>query len=373
MSQPSPSRTILVSLLTPPGRGALAVVGVVGDGATHMVDRAFAPRGGRPVAARDDGAIAFGSWLATGEDVVVVRRRKGLVEVHCHGGVAAASAVVASLIALGAEEATWSRWLAAAGASQAVVEAHESLARAGGPKAARILARQAAGALDAEIARIGALREAGDHAAADESVARLLRAARVGLRLTRPWRVVVSGPVNAGKSSLVNALAGHARCIVSAEPGTTRDLVETRLVLDGWEVDLVDTAGLRDDGVAAGPVERAGIARAESAAADADLVLRVCPTDAGQSPAVPPGDLLVVSKCDVGAAVFECPANGLPTSAATGAGIAELVAAIVARLVPEERAEPDLLAGAVPFTLRQLDAIRTLTRPAASASWSGRG
>ena len=71
-------------------------------------------------------------------------------------------------------------------------------------------------------------------------------ASRVGLRLVKPWRVVVSGPVNAGKSSLVNALAGFSRSIVSAEPGTTRDVLETRIVLDGWEIDLIYTAGLRE-------------------------------------------------------------------------------------------------------------------------------
>ena len=343
----SRSPTVLASRLTPPGRGALAVVGVAGAGAALVVDRAFAARGGRPVAAREDG-------------------------VHCHGGVAAAAAVVASLIALGAEEAPWPRWLAAVGASESVVEAHESLARAGGPKSARILARQAAGTLDAEVARIEGLRDAGDHAAADESVARLLRAARVGLRLARPWRVVVAGPVNAGKSSLVNALAGHSRCIVSTEPGTTRDLVETRIVLDGWEVELVDTAGLRGHGDAPDPVERAGIARAESAAAGADLVLRVWPGNAGPLP-TQPGELLVVSKIDVWPTGCGWPVDAMPTSAVTGAGIADLAAAIVARLVPEDRTEPDLLAGAVPFTPRQVAFIRGLTRPAASPSSSGRG
>ncbi len=345
---------ILVSLLTPPGRGALAVVGVAGDDAATLVDRAFAARGGRSVAAREDGAIAFGTWRATGEDVVVVRRRADLVEVHCHGGIAAAGAVVAGLVDIGADEVPWGRWLAATGEPETGVEAHEALSRAGGPKAARILARQAAGALDAEIARIEGLREAGDRAAAAAAAERLLRAARVGLRLTRPWRVVVAGPVNAGKSSLVNALAGHARSIVSPEPGTTRDLVETRLVLDGWEVELVDTAGLRGEGDALGAVERAGIALAEAAAADADLVLRVWPADAVPPPAAAPGEILVVSKIDVGPPGSQWPVDAVPTSAATGAGIADLAAAIVRRLVPEEHAEPDLLAGAVPFTPRQV-------------------
>ena len=189
---------VSVALLTPPGRGALAVVGLAGRGAAGLADQAFAARGGRPVAAREDGAIAFGTWRATAEEVVVVRRTADVVEVHCHGGVAAAAAVIASLVALGAAEVPWPRWLAATGASVTVVEAHKALATVGGPKAARILARQVAGALDAELERIARLRQRGDEAAAAAAVARLERAARVGLRLVRPWRVVLAGAVNAG-------------------------------------------------------------------------------------------------------------------------------------------------------------------------------
>ncbi len=348
-------QSVLVSLLTPPGRGALAVVGVSGTEAAAIVDRAFAPRGARPVAGRDDGAIAFGSWRATGEELVVVRRRANLVEVHCHGGLAAAAAVITSLVALGAEEVAWPRWLAAAGESQTVVEAHEALAVAGGPKAARILARQAAGALDAEMERIERRREAGDHAAADAAARRLLRAARVGLRLTRPWRVVLTGPVNAGKSSLVNALAGYSRSIVSPEPGTTRDLVEVRLVLGGWEVDLFDTAGLRRGGAAAGLIEQAGIGRAVAATEDADLVLQIVPADATPPSVATDDALLVLSKTDLAPIGHTWPADAVLTSAATGAGIADLAAVIVARLVPEERTAPDLLTGPVPFTQRHVD------------------
>lgn len=348
-------KAVVVSLLTPAGRGALAVVGVAGRDAAGIIDRVFTARGGRPVAVREAGAIAFGTWRETGEELVVVRRREDLVEVHCHGGVAAAAAVIAGLVGLGAEEMPWAEWLAAVGDSEIVVEAHEALARAGGPKAARILARQAAGALEAELDRVARLRAAGDREAADAAVNKLIRAARVGLRLTQPWRVVVAGAVNAGKSSLVNSLAGHARSIVSPLPGTTRDLVETRLVLDGWEVDLVDTAGLRETGTASGPVERAGIDRAVAATADADLVLRVWPGDAASPPAVRPDEILVVAKMDLATSVGGWPAGAVPTSAATGAGIVELAAAIVARLVPEELAEPDLLTGAVPFTRRQVE------------------
>lgn len=352
----------LVSLLTPPGRGALAVVGVAGRGAARMVDGLFASRRGLPVGERPDGSVAFGRWGgAGGEEVVVVRCATERFEVHCHGGLAAPAAIVAALVAGGGREVAWPEWLAAVGQDgPTAVEARAALAVVGGPQAAKILCRQLAGALDAEIVRIARLVSAGDAAAAHASTARLVRAARVGLRLTRPWRVVVAGRVNAGKSSLVNALVGHSRAIVSPVPGTTRDVLETRIVLGGWEVELVDTAGDRAGDPPPGPTEAAGIARAAAVTRTADLVLRVFPADeGGEVPGTGPGELIVLSKCDL-APRSPGPPEAARTSAATGAGVGELGRRIVTALVPEAAADPELLAGPVPFTPRQLDAIRAL-------------
>ncbi|MGB8852016.1 MAG: GTPase [Pirellulales bacterium] len=367
--EPAPAAAVQVALLTPPGRGALAVVGVAGIDAAVAVDRCFESRGGR-VAARPDGSICFGRWRATpdsaGEELVIVRHDADRIDVHCHGGEAAAAAVLGSLMAAGASAGGWPEWLRATGCSEIDVEARAAVALAGGPKAARILCRQLAGALEGELQRIERLRGDGDHAAAETAVARLRAAARVGLRLTRPWRVVVAGEVNAGKSSLVNAIAGHARCLVSPEPGTTRDLVTTRLVLGGWEIELVDTAGLRDGGAGVGAVEQAGIARAVAARGHADLVLRVVASNevASARATSQPGELLVVTKSDLaGADRGRMRADAVWTSAVTGAGIQELAARIVERLVPEERDDPGLLAGAVPFTERQVAVIDVARRP----------
>jgi tRNA modification GTPase len=344
-------------------------VGVAGSGALAAVERLFVPRGSAPLAERVDGAVVFGRGgdPERGEEVVVVRHSAERLEVHCHGGVAASAAVIASLEALGAVRQPWPEWLAAAGESTIQVEAREALARAGGPKAARILCRQLAGALDAEFARIASLEAAANVAAATAARERLRRAARVGLRLTRPWRVVVAGEVNVGKSSLVNALAGHARSIVSAEPGTTRDVLETRIVLDGWEVDLIDTAGLRGDpgDEPAGPTEAAGIERARAAAASADLVV-LCRTGFSLSPDRRTGfslleksdTLPVLTKCDLAPPEDHAPCDAIHTSAVTGLGIDEFAAAIVHRLVPEERDDPALLGGPVPFTVGQALACR---------------
>jgi tRNA modification GTPase len=358
-----------VTLLTPRGRGALAVVGVAGPEATRAVGRLFHPRGTRPLATRPVGSISFGRWADAerGEELVVVRCAADAFEVHCHGGLAASAAVIASLEAIGGVQQAWPAWLAANGASAIEVEAREALAQAGGPKAARILSRQLAGALQAELDRIAALRRFGAEAAGREAIERLVAASRVGLRLTRPWRVVVAGPVNAGKSSLVNALAGYARSIVSPDPGTTRDLLETRITLHGWEIDLVDTAGLRGEDLdAASPTEQAGIERAEAATTDADLVLRVGTeglwTVSGRLAESPNGTTIdVLSQCDLPSAAGSGPPGLIRTSAVTGEGIEELAAAIVDRLVPEERDDPTLLSGAVPFTPRQMGLLAALS------------
>ena len=85
--------TVGVTLLTPSGHGALAVVAVAGPAAGRLVDRTFTPRSGRPVSSRSDGAICVGHWRTNGggpgEELVVVRHRADLIEVHCHGGLAA--------------------------------------------------------------------------------------------------------------------------------------------------------------------------------------------------------------------------------------------------------------------------------------------
>ena len=364
--------TVRVALLTPVGRGALAVVGVAGAGAQPFVARLFSPRGG-PLEERPNGAIAFGRWAGAadgpGEELVIVRRGADDLEIHCHGGLAASEAVIASLTQLGAVRQVWPEWLRAGGAPEIEVEAREALATAGGPKAARIVSRQLAGGLQGELVRVEELVAEGRMVEARVIVDRLARAARVGLRLTRPWRVVLAGSVNAGKSSLVNALAGHARSIVSPEPGTTRDLLETRVALDGWEIDLVDTAGLRDEeaaGVVATGVERAGIARAVAACEGADLVLRVVDGrkfSMGGPAVMADHELLVASKADlVGEGVMAGTAGTVWTSAATGAGVAALAAEIVRRLVPEEIEEPELLDGVVPFTERQVALVEGLRR-----------
>lgn len=339
------------TLLTPPGRGALAVVGVAGRGALETVDRLFAARGGDRVVDRPDGSIAYGTWIPTGEAVVVVRHAADRLEVHGHGGLAAPGAVIDSLTAAGCERGQWSDWLADGTTAR---EALEILPRATAPKPAMILTRQAAGALDRSLASLERLWRGGHRHEAGVAASRLLAAARVGKRLVEPWRVVLVGRVNAGKSSLMNAILGHARSIVSPHAGTTRDLVTATAVLGGWSVELIDTAGAREESTTA--VERAGMLRAEQVASDADLAVRVVAADEFQDTADGLGtDLVVLSKADLAPALR--PPGIVRTSTVTGEGLDAVIEAIVARLVPEERAAPLLLTDAVPFTGRQVEAI----------------
>ena len=164
-----------------------------------------------------------------------------------------------------------------------------------------------------------------------------LRRANEGKILREGALVVLAGPPNAGKSSLMNALLEENRAIVSDIPGTTRDSIEEWLDLDGWPIRLVDTAGLRES---QDEVEGEGVRRAEELIAKADLVLWLRSCEVGE-----PLDLLTAqplnrltaqslnlsTKCDLGRG------PGLNVSAKTGEGLDELKREIVARL--EERAE----------------------------------
>lgn len=156
-----------------------------------------------------------------------------------------------------------------------------------------------------------------------------IRQSREGRLLRDGVLVVLSGPPNVGKSSLLNALLGENRAIVSAVPGTTRDVLEAWLDMDGWPVRLVDTAGLRTTTDA---LEHEGVQRAASWASRADIVLRLfegdVPSVASQGDA---RTLHVRTKADLGA-VPPLPDGVIAVSAQTGMGLAELKAALVARM-----------------------------------------
>lgn len=172
------------------------------------------------------------------------------------------------------------------------------------------------------LARIAGLR--------DEMLAVLARAPAAE-RLREGLEFVILGPPNAGKSTLLNALAGEEVAIVSEIPGTTRDAIGVRVDIGGVPVHLTDTAGLRET---KDVVEAEGVRRAEARAAKADLIVAVAATPDPVFPATPPGlaVLQVVTKADLSGV---SPPGALAVSAATGAGMPQLwreLAAAAARL-----------------------------------------
>ncbi len=325
-----------VAILTGEGPGAVAVVRVWGVDAVGLAGRAFRPRSGPGLAATLEGRPRLGRvGDGIGDEVValVVPGVAPEVEVHAHGGRAAIATVVAALIAEGAERADPSAWHRHSAPSRIRAEALDDLPRAATLRAARHLLDQAGGALDGELALVRqALAARPDEAT--RRVDRLLDEARVGLRLVPGWRVVLAGRPNVGKSRLLNALVGYDRAIVDPTPGTTRDVVAARTAIDGWPVELADTAGLR---ATADPIEAAGIDRARASQRRADLVVLVLDRSeplADQDHALLaeyPDAMVVANKADL-PGVWD--RGGPVVSAERGDGIEALIAAIGRRLVP---------------------------------------
>ena len=190
-----------------------------------------------------------------------------------------------------------------------------------------------------------------------------IRRAKEGKILRDGALVVIAGPPNAGKSSLLNALLGESRAIVSAMPGTTRDSIEEWLDIDGWPVRLVDTAGLRetDD-----DIEGEGVARARDLMEKADIVLNLTPADANREspvarhPSPSTRTIEVFSKCDLAANSEDF--GVIPISAKTGDGLDTLRGAIAAEL-ERKAAEPGDADSAIGCDASALIEARTLLSP----------
>jgi len=358
-------RDTIAAIATATGAGGIGVVRISGPAAlaiAHAVtgrppDRLPERRlvavevraGGRRL---DHGlAVAMrGPRSFTGDDVV---------ELHVHGGAVNLGQVLAAVIAAGARPAEPGEFtrralqagkigLVEAEAMLAVVNARteRGWALAQGQLGGRLARelddlRGEATALRAEVeATIDFPDEdldAADRVAARARTQALARACRAlagsfsaARALTEGLTVALVGPVNAGKSSLLNALCGTERALVSEEPGTTRDYVEARVVWSGVAVTLVDTAGLRDgagEGGADPDLEERGIELGRRRAGTAEVVVVVVGPD--QTAEVPPGAVQVASKVDLGEPV---PDGWLATSAVTGEGLSALRAAVLARV-----------------------------------------
>jgi tRNA modification GTPase len=357
----------IVAIATPPGAGGVGIVRLSGPASRAIAEqlcgrvlRTWHAQHARfhdgDGAILDDGiALCFRAPASyTGEDVA---------ELQAHGSPAVLQALVARCCALGARMARPGEFSERAflhgKLDLAQAEAVADLIAAGDLRAARAARR----ALDGEFSRrveaiaaeLLALRvqvealidfadEPLDTLGIDALAARLGHAATAldalradaanGQKLRDGLHAVIVGPPNAGKSSLLNALAGSERAIVTAIAGTTRDLLRETVRIDGVELTLVDTAGLRDDGDA---IEREGMRRARDEVARAELAILVfdaCDPGAGREAveaavAGTPRRLVLHNKADLLPAEAGDAASGvLRVSARTGAGLAELHAAL---------------------------------------------
>lgn len=377
--------TTIAAIATAPGAGGIGIVRLSGPRAKEILARLFLPLSagfvnfrpwqlhhGRVLdshgEALDDVLAVFmpGPRTFTGEDVA---------EIHCHGGVFIVQAVLESALRLGARQAQrgeFSRRAFCNGRmdlSQA--EAVAELVAAPSREAVRFGLSRLEGLLGR---RVRALRTELDGLRAQmclavdfpeeeveslppsafagrvldvmQALEGLLRAQRRARVMQQGAQVVLAGAVNAGKSSLMNALLGRQRALVTDIPGTTRDFIEEGCDLDGLPIRLVDTAGLRE---ATESVEHLGIALSREKLAQADAILlvvdggalgedgaaaAVCPEPAAAEVLETAGDipvLLVWNKADLcDPAVFPPRWAGrrpaLRLCARSGAGLDELAA-----------------------------------------------
>jgi tRNA modification GTPase len=358
-----PEADTLAACLTPPGQAAVATLAVDGPRAWEAVRPLFRTRSGAELLA----APAAGRFLLgrlggeVGDEVVLTVKRLGpsqRLELHCHGGRANVRFLLDLLAGRGLRVCDWREFLRRTEPDPLRAAAAVALADAPTARTAAILLDQYNGAFAAALDAVTAALDRGDVNAASADLDALARYASLGRRLTVPWRVAVAGPPNVGKSSLVNALAGYQRAVVAPTPGTTRDVVTTRLAIDGWPVELADTAGVRD---AADALESQGVRLARAAAAAADLCLWLL--DASAPLAWPEPEMtamLVVNKTDLPPAWDPAEAPGaVRISARTGAGLPELCDALSRRLVPD----PPPAGAAVPFTAALAEGVVAAREP----------
>ena len=282
-----------------------------------------------------------GPRSATGED---------LAELHLHGGRAVVSAVLKAVAAVpgvrAAEPGEFTRrayengridlaeaeGLADLLSAETESQRRSALAAAGGALSRqvraweeRLLALSAALEAMLDFSDEGEVGEAWPEGWREDAGA---LAAEMGAQLARPGverlrdgvRVVIAGPPNAGKSSLLNCLARREAAIVAPVPGTTRDAIELPLAIAGTPFLLTDTAGIRE---AEDAVEREGVQRARQRLETADIVLWLGPAEER-----PEGAILVASKSDLGESAGDADVR---VSAVTGVGIEKLMGLLLTR------------------------------------------
>jgi tRNA modification GTPase len=372
-----PNDTI-AAIATPRGEGGVGVVRLSGPDALPIAARLFrSHRGSLPTplcghrayygSALDTYGRTIDECLLTWFPAPRSYTAEDVVELSCHGSDLALTQLLDAARSLGARLAAPGEFTQRAFLNGrldlASAEAVMDLIRARTDAALRIAARQAEGHLARAIralrsAFIGLLaaieatidfpddldppdpaeitRQLQD---AERQLADLLAGAEMGRLYREGASVVIAGRPNVGKSSLLNALLGEERAIVTPVPGTTRDVIEESINLSGVPVRLIDTAGLRDT---ADPVESIGVTRTRAQIAGADLTLLVMDASTGTTEEdalaarnVQGRRVWVGNKIDLGDALSEGDAGMLRVSARTGVGLDALKRAILHALAEE--------------------------------------
>jgi len=299
----------IAAIATPPGVGAVAVIRLSGERAFAIAQTCFRPLrvGQARVAVLRRGWIHDPESREQIDEALAVHfvapnsyTGEDLVEFHVHGGMGVVASSLALLLRLGARLAQPGEFTKRAFVhgrmDLAQAEAVADLIAAESERASKAAAHRLAGDLGKQLRALrGELLDrlveieahvdypdevpepdtvqlAASLQAQAERIAELLTGAGAALVLRDGIDCVIAGPPNAGKSSLLNALVRAERAIVSDVPGTTRDVIEERIAVDGVILRLRDTAGLR---ATADAIEAEGVARARTAVRDAQLVIAV--------------------------------------------------------------------------------------------------
>lgn len=335
-----------VAALTGSGRAAIHSVLIRGDDSPSIVNQLFRGEGQSPH------GIVVGDNEEILDDAILIEwpgNRPGYL-LSLHGSPLIRDRVIERCLDLGASRcgSTVDLWSSPGSGVHPIIknEALHRLPQASSKEACAFLLEQSS-----QLGFAGWVEKAARAAPEAADVDQLLHRASVGISMLEAPTVVLAGAPNAGKSTLFNVLYGQQMVLTSEQPGTTRDLLEAEVCIDGFPIQVIDGAGLRN---AAAEVEREGIRRMQEAMARADLVVYlVAPGDRepgkGQFGTPEERTLVVHSRRDE---TGDGMVGGLGISSVTGEGIAELQRSILQQLHGEDR---DLGALPCPFLPRHID------------------